>query len=68
MSRKQEKKWKLQELCDTEISAAIRYLDPDVSMGSNREGVSAGVVICASLLVLLLGCVALIWLYCRVLG
>ena len=68
MPRKQELKWKLQDLSDTEISAAIRYLDPDVSMASNPEGLSAGIVICVSLLVLLLGCVAFIWFYCRALG
>jgi hypothetical protein len=68
MTRKQEPKWNLEELRDADICAAIRYLDPDPSAETNREGNSAPFVICTSLFVLLLGCVALIWLYCRVLG
>jgi hypothetical protein len=68
MTRKRESKWNLQALADADICAAIRYLDPDSGAETNREGRNAPFAIFASLLVVLLGCVALIWLYCRVLG
>jgi hypothetical protein len=66
MPEKQESKWYLEELADVEISAFIRYLDPDSPPETNGENKSALFVICVSLLVLLLGCIALIWLYFRV--
>lgn len=63
MPRKQESKRKLRGLSDADISAAIRYLDPDAVVASNRDGLSAGFVICISVLVLILGCVALLWIH-----
>jgi predicted membrane-bound dolichyl-phosphate-mannose-protein mannosyltransferase len=68
MSEKQELNWRLQYLCDAEISAAIRYLDPDEIVTSNRDGLSAGFVMCISALVFVLGGVALFWLHYRILG
>jgi hypothetical protein len=68
MPRKQELKWNLEELTDAEICATIRYLDPNPISETNGENDSALFVVCVSLLALLLGCVAFIWLYFRVLG
>lgn len=71
MSRKHELKWKIEELCDAEIVAAIRYLDPDLPRQINREKdrsresqdffFGLGIV----LIVLMSGCLGLILLYCR---
>jgi hypothetical protein len=68
MPRKQESKWNLEDLTEAEICAAIRYLDPDPTPETNGENNSAPFVVCVSLLVLLLGCIAFIWIYFRVLG
>jgi hypothetical protein len=45
MPREQEPKWNLEELTDTDIFAAIRYLDPDPRAETNREGHSTPVAI-----------------------
>jgi hypothetical protein len=65
MSRQQESKWNLDELTDADICTAIRYLDPDPIPGPNGENNPIVLVICLSFLVLLLGCVALLWLFSR---
>lgn len=45
----------IEELTDTEIYAAIRYLEPE----SNRSAVAVAII----LLILMLGPVAFIWFY-----
>ena len=68
MTRRQESKWTLEGLADADVCAAIRYLDPDLNTESNSEDSNGPFVIFASMLLLLLGGVALIWFYFRVLG
>lgn len=68
MPREYESKRNLEEFSDADICVAIRYLDPDSHGATNREDAGAPVLICVTSLVLLLGCVALIWLFCRGLG
>jgi hypothetical protein len=46
---------KIDNLTDDEIYDAIRYLDPDPT-GTTQDKVDAGVVICVSLWILVLGC------------
>ena len=51
-------------MTDEQIASAIRDLDPDP--GSERSGDDGAVlVICFSLLILLIGALAIIWLYLR---
>jgi hypothetical protein len=51
-------------ITDEQIASAIRDLDPDP--GSERSGDDSAVpVICLSLLILLIGVLATIWLYLR---
>jgi len=59
----------IEDLTDTEIYDAIRYLEPDpISAkeirGDDREK-DNGVVICVCLYIALLGCLAFVWLYWR---
>ena len=59
----------IEDLTDTEIYDAIRYLEPDETSASklgedNREK-DNGVVICVCLYSALLGCLAFVWLYWR---
>ena len=71
MSRKHESKWKIEELTNAEIVAAIRYLDPELPQqindekGRRRDSQDFVFGICIVLLVLVLGCLGLVWLYCR---
>ena len=59
----------VEDLTDTEIYDAIRYLEPDPKsaneMGEDDREKDNGVVICVSLYIALLGCLAFIWLYWR---
>ena len=59
----------IEDLTDTEIYDAIRYLEPDPKsakeMGEGDREKDNGVVICASLYIALLGCLAFVWLYWR---
>lgn len=63
----------IEELNDDEVYAAIRYLEPVpgraskqsvhvVTPGQNDDN---GVIVCISLYVALLGCLAFFWLYLR---
>jgi hypothetical protein len=65
MSRKHESKWNLEDFTDTEIYAAIRYLDPDVERGDEQRDAPIFVV-GITLLMLLLGGMGIIWLYQRI--
>ena len=57
---------------DTEIYAAIRYLEPDTSSADGQkdhtrttQNFDKGVVICACLYTAVLVCLAFLWLYSR---
>ena len=57
----------IEDLTDTEIYNAIRYLDPksaNEKVGGDRDK-DIGVVICAFLCVALLACLAFVWFYWR---
>jgi hypothetical protein len=64
---------KIEELNDDEIYAAICYLEPDLGSASKQSDDTAttgekdheGVVICVSLYIAMLGCLAVFWLYLR---
>ena len=76
MPRKQEHNWNLEELTDADVYSAIGYLDPDLvpiylapdpipetGGGTTGGGIkSALFVTCLGFLILLLGCVAALWL------
>ena len=68
MPRKQESKWNIEEPADADICVVIHYLDPDRTLDTKGENNSALVMICFWVLILLLGCVASLWFYWRVLG
>jgi len=59
----------IEELTDTEIYDAIRYLELErksaKEMGEDDREKDNGVVICVCLYIALLGCVAFVWLYWR---
>jgi hypothetical protein len=69
MLTNQEPDWNIDGLTDTEIYAAIRYLDADRrtedKQGANDQDKDNGVVICVCLYILLLGCLAFVWFYWR---
>jgi len=53
-------------MTDSEIVSAIRYLDPDCNDERSSDALDAVVVFCVSLVALLAGTLAFIWLYFRV--
>jgi hypothetical protein len=59
----------IEDLTDTEIYDAIRYLEPDPKsakeMCEDDREKDNGAVICVSLYIALLGCLAFAWLYWR---
>jgi hypothetical protein len=59
----------IEDLTDTEIYDAIRYLEPGPKsakeMDEDDREKDNGVVICVSLYIALLGCLAFVWLYWR---
>ena len=63
MAKKYESDRHIEDVMQTEISAAIRYLDPDLKSANGQEGYGAGVAICVALLVLVLGGLIFMWLY-----
>ena len=50
-------------LTDAEISAAIRYLDPDPSRKTSGGESDTVLVICVSFIVVLVGALAYLWHY-----
>jgi hypothetical protein len=60
--REHGSKWNLEELTETEIQAAIRYLDPDAEGGDESHRATI-FVLTVMLLMLLLAC---IWMYQRI--
>jgi hypothetical protein len=71
MLTNQEPDWNIDDLSDTDICAAIRYLDADLKTedkqhaDAQRKDKDNGVVICVCLYTLLLGCLAFLWFYWR---
>ena len=59
----------IEELTDTEICDAIRYLEPDPKSANEMDGNDRdkdnGVVICVFLYAALLACLAFVWFYWR---
>lgn len=65
--RERELQVHVRHMTDEQISSAIRYLDPDP--GSEQSGDGGTVLaICFSLLILLIGVLAIIWLFLRTSG
>ena len=64
MLTNQEPDWNIDDLTDTEIYAAIRYLEADPRT-EDKQDKDNGVVICVCLYILLLGCLAFVWFYWR---
>jgi len=69
MLKNQEPDRNIEDLTDTEIYDAIRYLEPDSKstneMGGDDRDKDNGVVICVCLYVALLICLAFLWFYWR---
>jgi hypothetical protein len=69
MLTNQEPDWNIDDLADTDIYAAIRYLDADLKTEDKQHADAHrkdnGVVICVCLYTLLLGCLAFLWVYWR---
>jgi hypothetical protein len=62
--------WNIEDLTDTEIHAAIRYLEPDTSCANEQKDdipttqtFDKGVVICACIYIAVLVCLAFLWFY-----
>jgi hypothetical protein len=62
MLTNQEPDGNVEDLSDTEIYAAIRYLEP-AETSTDEQNDDNDVVICACLYIALLGCLAFVWLY-----
>jgi hypothetical protein len=69
MLTNQEPDWNIDNLTDTEIYAAIRYLEPDprnvAKQDSDNQDQDNGVVICVFLYIGLLVSLAFLWFYWR---
>ena len=71
MLTNQDPDWNLDDLTDTEIYAAIRYLEPNPRRANEQylrsvdeQNGDRGVLICVGLYLILLACLGL-WLYWR---
>jgi hypothetical protein len=62
MGKKYESKRPIEDVTRVEVSAAIRYLDPDLR-STNTPEYDAGVAVCIALMVIELACMVFIWLY-----
>ena len=56
-----------ERLTEAEIMRAIRYLDPDVCAERTRENAGTILGICITLVTVLTGALAFVWLYTRTL-
>jgi hypothetical protein len=69
MLTNRELDWNIDDLTDTEIYAAIRYLEADPrtedKQDEDDQDQDNGVVICVCLYSLLFGCLAFVWFYWR---
>jgi hypothetical protein len=61
MAKKHESNRHIEDVTQTEISAAIRYLDPDLR-STDEQAHATGVAICIALVLLALACLVFIWL------
>jgi hypothetical protein len=57
--------WNIDDLTDTEIYAAIRYLEAGLTNGDQQEADDNGAVICACLYAAVLVSLAFLWFYWR---
>ena len=64
MLANQEPDWNIDDLTDAEVYAAIRYLEV-AETSTDEQNDDHSVVICVSLYIALLGCLAFVWLYWR---
>ena len=62
MGKKYESKRHIEDVTQVEVSAAIRYLDPDLR-STNTPDYDTGVAICIALVLMELACMVFIWLY-----
>ena len=69
MLTNQEPDWNIDALTDPEIYAAIHYLEADPRTEDEQDAsahdTDNGAVICVSLYIVLLGCLAFVWFYWR---
>jgi hypothetical protein len=69
MLTNQEPDWNIDDLSDTEIYSAIRYLEPDprnaAKQDSDAQNQDNGVLICVCLYIVLLVCLGFFWFYWR---
>jgi hypothetical protein len=69
MLTNQEPDWNIDDLTDTEIYAAILYLEADPrtadKQDADEQNRDNGVVICVCFYILLLGCLAFVWFHWR---
>jgi hypothetical protein len=63
MREKHEIRASVEHIADEEIMSAIRYLDPDSTAKSSVDNSRTFLIICVSLIVVLAGSLAYIWLY-----
>lgn len=62
MGKKYESKRPIEDVTQAEVSAAIRYLDPDLR-STNTPEYEPGVAIYIALVLIELACMVLTWLY-----
>jgi hypothetical protein len=62
MKKKNESKRHIEDVTQEEVSAAIRYLDPDLR-STNTPDYDTGVAICIALALMELACLAFTWVY-----
>jgi hypothetical protein len=62
MKKKYESKRHIEDVTQVEVSAAIRYLDPDLR-GTNTPDYDTGVAICIALVLMELACLVFTWVY-----
>lgn len=62
MGKKYELKRHIEDVTQVEVSAAIRYLDPDLR-STNTPDYDTGVAICIALMLIELACLAFTWVY-----
>jgi hypothetical protein len=62
MKKKYESKRHIEDVTQVEVSAGIRYLDPDLT-STNTPEYDTGVAICIALVLIELACMVFIWLY-----
>jgi|tagenome__1003787_1003787.scaffolds.fasta_scaffold6975467_1 hypothetical protein len=61
MAKKHESKWNIEELTVADVYDAIRYLDSD-PVCRKQQKLDTAFIICAAVIILLSGCVGLMWL------